>query len=429
MSTTIQQFTPTIHEITNVQHLPCSQFGCTSLFRNSGQLNMHLTQHHKLLASSSTATTAAMRQFFCPIDTCKYHRKHGLPYPATKRSHFFGSMKLLKQHYLKVHAVRSLACPQCPRTFAAERLLRAHRQQCGQTFSCPQCLWPYQTLEALQTHCRRKGHPMPERQQSAPTPTTAAHASSTGELMRDLAELVRMKPIDQRRRPVAIAPKPTTNAAEVATGSTNTPASNTSQSSQTTQTVVPLPHADPEISDSIFLNHWQKRADESADRQTLPTVLTNHCSVQTEINLNNLHFLNVALDSNSMTGFYPGQSAAVTAAGHGCEHLCHIETQTDFERVAAELHTQTRTTMTTSGDDEQHHQHSADDDLAQRLAEAPPSPAMLYTDGHTQTHCEELLFGGWTHIETQTCWSPDPHGTEDFSEFLVSTETQTSLPP
>lgn len=267
---------------------------------------------------------------------------------------------------------------------------------------------------------------MPERPQPAPLPS-AVHATTTGELMRDLAELVRMKPVEPRRRPVAIAPKPTTTAAQVDIGSTNGPAPNISQYSQTTQTAVPLQFDGPDTTNSMFLNHWQKRADESADRQSiLPTVPTNHCSVQTEINLNNLHFLNVALDSNSMTGFYPGQSAAVTAADNGGDHLCHIETQTDFVRVAAELTTQSRTTMTTSGDD---HQHSADDDLAQRLADASASPAMLYTDGHTQTHCDELLFGGWTHIETQTCWSPDPHGTEDFSEFLVSTETQTSLPP
>lgn len=421
MSSAIEQFTPTIYQITNVQQIPCPQMDCTSIFSNSGQLDMHLTRHHKLPANPPAATPA-QRQYFCPIDTCKYYLHQTA---TTQRVQFFGSMKLLKQHYMKMHAVRSLACPQCSRTFAVERLLRAHRQQCGQTFSCTQCSWPYQTLEALQTHCRRKGHPLPERKLPAPTPppppssSTALHSGSTGDLMRDLSELVRMKPAEQRRRLVRIAPKTVDTRV-----STSAQADLITQSSQTTQIPEHLYCARPDPIDSIFLNHWQKRVDKNADQPLSPAAVnTNHCSVQTEINLNNLHYLNVALDS--MTGFCHSPAGAAAA-----ENLCHIETQTDFDRVAAELHTppvtttSTTTNVSTSGDHEQH-----DDDVLCQLAEASSSPAMMYTDGHTQTQCDELMFGGWTHIETQTCWSPQPHGTEDFSEFLVSTETQTSLPP
>ena len=70
------------------------------------------------------------------------------------------SFKMLKQHYTKVHASRDLSCLRCggANSFANRVLLERHEKTCGREISCGTCGAKYGTVEALQTHARRKGH-------------------------------------------------------------------------------------------------------------------------------------------------------------------------------------------------------------------------------------------------------------------------------
>lgn len=174
--------------------------------------------------------------------------------------------------------------------------------------------------------------------------------------------------------------------------------SKTTQTIQTSETAT-----NNNNTEIVFLDLWQKRAEtQSTLVQTQcsqpvhmmgsPKIAadtesngfsTNSCSVQTDFNLNGFNFAN-----SSFVNLYE-------------DNLCHIETQTDvasLDPVAA--------TGSSSASDNH------------RL-----SP-MIYADIHTQTQCDEFLFG-WTHIETQTCWSPAP---DDFGDFLNCSETQTQQP-
>lgn len=65
---------------------------------------------------------------------------------------------LFKQHYQKVHAPKLFECDMCQRTFSIHKTLENHKLMCGEKYSCSTCDLSYSTLEALQTHCRRKGH-------------------------------------------------------------------------------------------------------------------------------------------------------------------------------------------------------------------------------------------------------------------------------
>lgn len=159
------------------------------------------------------------------------------------------------------------------------------------------------------------------------------------------------------------------------------------QSSKTTQTIQSV---DSDAESTVFLDSWHKRA------QTQSTLVqtscsnpvtnvdlynidsdvesngfaTNNCSVQTDINLNDL---NTMFENSFSYEDY-------------CRNYCHIETQTDCLLGGAPASTDNHITL---------------------------SP-MAYADIHTQTQCDEFLFG----------WSGRNEPT-DFSDLLSCAETQT----
>lgn len=310
-----EQIAPSEDELTHPVRIACTQPPCTSIFPNAGQLQLHLLRHHKINSNNAKSE----RRFYCPRDTCKYH---------LSASQHFRSMQLLRQHFLKVHAEKTLICPKCPDRFASKTLLNAHSLHCGNSFRCATCDWKYGSHEALSTHCRRKKHQMP--------------ASNSLEIEEDTITK-KFKADDSH---------------EI--------------NSKTTQTTTSECN---EENPSVFLDSWQKRATHSTLVQTQDTNQhldspiidcgTESTVFATKINLN---FSGTSFENSNYE-----------------ENLCHIETQTD--------------------------QIGSRD--GNRL-----SP-MIYTDTHTQTQFDEFIFG-LTHIETQTCWSPD------FADLLHCAETQTT---
>lgn len=75
----------------------------------------------------------------------------------------FKTMKYLRQHYQKVHLAKDFVCDDCGKAFTLESQLRKHKKDvCGKVFACRECGWPYESLEALLTHGKRKGHNVKE---------------------------------------------------------------------------------------------------------------------------------------------------------------------------------------------------------------------------------------------------------------------------
>ena len=101
----------------------------------------------------SAAQTPA---YFCPMVECKYH------IARSGQVKHFANFKLLKQHYAKVHASRQHVCGTCGEGFGTPLFLARHA--CARIFVCGGgCGTAYKSLESLQTHCRRTGHPLPLR--------------------------------------------------------------------------------------------------------------------------------------------------------------------------------------------------------------------------------------------------------------------------
>lgn len=338
-NTKIEMVTPTETEILLPVNQKCSQISCKSTFQNSSHLRLHLLKHHKIAASELTKSSKGPQRFHCPCPTCKYNL-------SSSEALHFRTMKLLRQHFLKVHAEKTLCCSNCASRFASNALLSTHMLRCGSSFRCVTCDWVYGSHEALTTHCRRKKHQMPVGKSKE----VRNHIESNSK---------------------------TTQTIETSESSLN--------------------------NETVFLDVWQKRA------QTQSTLVqtqcsnpihmdigigpdggesngfsTNTCSVQTDLNLNGYNFANTLL-ANSFA--YE-------------DNFCHIETQTDMAGLDCGGSSSTATD-------------------SNRL-----SP-MIFADIHTQTQCDEFLLG-WTHIETQTCFTPSPAPDDDLTDFLNCTESPTS---
>lgn len=328
---TFENVSPSEKDLLLPINLPCPEQSCKSSFHNSSHLRLHLLKHHKI-ESDFNKSCKQERRFYCPRIECKY-------YLTSSGGLHFRTMQLLRQHFLKVHAEKTLACSNCSSQFASNALLSTHSMRCGTSFRCATCDWVYGSHEALTTHCRRKKHQMPSGGKSSVS----------------------------TQNPIAVQSKTT----------------------QTIQTTEPVP------SETVFLDVWQKRAQtQSTLVQTMCSnpvprtssnnemeiesngFSTNSCSVQTDFNLN---------------GFNASNTPFVSSFAYE-DNYCHIETQTDAAGLG-------ESSLTDNN----------------RL-----SP-MIYADIHTQTQCDEFMMG-WTHIETQTCWSPAP---DDFTEFLTCTSSQT----
>lgn len=130
--------------------LYCPEEGCSSIFSSGSNLNLHLVKTHK--KQNLKRADNFIRQYYCPETKCVYNEKL-----------FFKTMKLLKQHYLKVHAEKKYICEKCQRGFPTTSAQKSHTDYCGVVFKCTDCSVAYPCYETLKTHCRRKKHTVVEK--------------------------------------------------------------------------------------------------------------------------------------------------------------------------------------------------------------------------------------------------------------------------
>ncbi|XP_060535238.1 uncharacterized protein LOC132707409 [Cylas formicarius] len=140
---------PTAEQCQINNRIECPERGCNQIFSSESNLNLHLTKTHK---RTELERGAAEKHYFCPERACSWSAlKH------------FKSMKLLRQHYLKVHAARAFECPSCRKKFPSAPLMKAHLEFCGLSFTCGDCTASYACYDTLKTHGRRKKHAVPEK--------------------------------------------------------------------------------------------------------------------------------------------------------------------------------------------------------------------------------------------------------------------------
>ncbi|KRX90357.1 26S proteasome non-ATPase regulatory subunit 1 [Trichinella pseudospiralis] len=92
---------------------------CQTSFKNWQSLNAHRLRNHA--ASKSGVDTNSYQRYFCPREKCKYSK--------IAKNVWFKSMKLLKQHFQKVHMAKLLICSVCKeRRFSLLRDLQFHEK-------------------------------------------------------------------------------------------------------------------------------------------------------------------------------------------------------------------------------------------------------------------------------------------------------------
>lgn len=378
---TILKVIPSVSSLTEKQIIHCTVKECQSTFRNVSNFNMHLEKHHRFkIAKTNDVNTES--QYFCPEKECNYNITDNPLAPH------FKSQKYLRQHYLKVHAARTLKCIKCIKLFASQALLAAHERMCGQKFECKDCGWSYDSRESLLTHCRRKGHNMPD--------TTTTRKRGLNGQPQPKNVLFKSSSI-----PLVIAPK-TSNVDPIWEESTALriranfncllkKQKTKEKISQETQTIITPSTVKVSIAigasiqqksiavgtnNAPFTSCKYKNLDMIDEESN--TILSDQC--QSYRNLNNLNYIE---DDSSLNYF---------TVGNFNSGLCHIETQTELL--------------------------PAKDKQAIGTRETDP----LLCHMHTQTNDDILSEFGLTDIQTQTYWP-----NSDYGDLCVSTETQTCL--
>ncbi|XP_050709446.1 ATM interactor-like [Eriocheir sinensis] len=145
----VQHITPHVSSLSSITvNISCPE-GCSRTFANSSALRLHLKQVHHKEDECGPATTSDV-WYHCPETACSYHVSFG------SNGKHFSKLKYLKQHYLKVHAVRDHLC-ECGHAFSTVAHLAQHRRGCGIDLMCT-CGSSFQAMETLQTHVRRFDH-------------------------------------------------------------------------------------------------------------------------------------------------------------------------------------------------------------------------------------------------------------------------------
>ena len=135
---------------------------CNKLCEDLDTLNKHIASVHRMshilvghnITFEKPDASHVKPAFYCPMVKCKYHIAESF------QNKYFKSFKLLKQHYIKIHANKQFPCTKCNQKFASKTYLDIHSKNCGEEFSCSECGSKFLSYESLQTHCRRKGHIM-----------------------------------------------------------------------------------------------------------------------------------------------------------------------------------------------------------------------------------------------------------------------------
>lgn len=128
----------------------CSENDCTSSFNKISNLQLHLVKHHKV-GSLVPKSKGVVFRFFCPKKDCVYNIDR-----ANNKS--FSQKRLLKQHYMKMHASKDYVCNKCGLQNSLASAHARHSKSCGMKFSCGACGWEYNSNESLLVHLMRK-HP------------------------------------------------------------------------------------------------------------------------------------------------------------------------------------------------------------------------------------------------------------------------------
>ncbi|KAK9688288.1 hypothetical protein QE152_g35657 [Popillia japonica] len=123
----------------------CPEEGCSSIFMSESNLNLHLAKTHK--KENLMTPTSVNREYYCPDLSCNYNDAKS-----------FKSLKLLKQHYLKVHSEKTYGCDTCDSKFSTQAAKNRHSEYCHAKFTCCECNSTYPCYESLLTHSRRKQH-------------------------------------------------------------------------------------------------------------------------------------------------------------------------------------------------------------------------------------------------------------------------------
>ncbi|KAF5298998.1 hypothetical protein FQA39_LY11630 [Lamprigera yunnana] len=145
---------PTVQELSTVNScLPCSEEGCTKIFTSRSNLNLHLIKTHK----HCKEVVNMLREYYCPDLKCVFNSEK-----------FFKTLKLLKQHFLKVHCEKLYICSTCNKGFSTLASKNRHTNYCGVNFTCCNCTAGYMSYESLMTHGRRKNHKILEKTAYSP---------------------------------------------------------------------------------------------------------------------------------------------------------------------------------------------------------------------------------------------------------------------
>ena len=174
---------------------------CNKLCDDLDTLNKHIASVHRMshilvghnILFERPDPSHVKPAFFCPMVKCKYH------IAESYQSKYFKSFKLLKQHYVKMHASKEISCPGCEQKFASQLYLDSHSKSCGLEFPCQDCGSKFQSVESLQTHCRRKSHTL--------TPGLSKSKRSADPLVVDKLAILKSY---SRPGKIPIAPRPST---------------------------------------------------------------------------------------------------------------------------------------------------------------------------------------------------------------------------
>lgn len=162
MVSSVIKVCPKAEELSVVRvNIPCPVDGCSSVLPHAGSLSIHLSKTHRIIENSNGTTSEektdadqnAVKQYHCPVQNCVYN--------VLSKRHFT-SKKLLKQHYMKLHADKKHKCAKCGQGFGLERDCRRHQLTCGMIFRCKTCDCPFSSIEATINHCNIKQHEIPE---------------------------------------------------------------------------------------------------------------------------------------------------------------------------------------------------------------------------------------------------------------------------
>ncbi|XP_023018616.2 ASCIZ zinc finger protein [Leptinotarsa decemlineata] len=143
--TGIKKIYPSVEECKVNNMIRCTEDGCQNVFTSESNLSLHLTKTHK--KSTLINLDPCIKQYHCPELECVYNS-----------TSCFKNIKLLRQHYRKVHAPKTFLCSTCQKSFPCENHLKLHVDYCGIDFTCCDCQSSYTSYETLKTHGRRKKH-------------------------------------------------------------------------------------------------------------------------------------------------------------------------------------------------------------------------------------------------------------------------------